>query len=79
MFFQGKILVFRNVHFDEIVFPLLKLVESYDQSGSNSYYLTDYNLYLRTFLIERSYWTFFMLVHFKPHSHLYEIVKWYYC
>ena len=52
-------------------------VERYDllkgiiQSGSNSYYLTDYNLYLRTFLIERSY----MLVHFKPQSHLYEIVK----
>ena len=33
---------------------LLKVVERYDQSSSNLYYLTDYNLYLRTFLIERS-------------------------
>ena len=39
---------------------------------------TGYNLYLRTFLIERSYWTLFMLVHFKPQSHINEIVKWYY-
>ena len=39
-------------NFDETGFLI---VERYDQSGSNGYYLTDYNLYLRTFLIERSY------------------------
>ena len=31
------------------------VVERYDQSASSSYYLTDYNLYLRTLLIEHYY------------------------